>query len=107
MAGKTGRTFEGEMRTIVLRIAADSANGAISTTEAKEKAHLYFSPSDGDLKPNPKRNGEPMYYQIVGNVIGSHEKSRTSLYYKGYAERTEDGIRITAHGRDYLTSKLL
>jgi hypothetical protein len=97
-----GRTFEREMRVIVLCMAADSTGGEITTTEAKERAHNYFSPTPGDLKPNPLRSGEPMYYQIIGNVIGSHENSSTNIYHSGYAERTTDGLYITQRGRDFL-----
>jgi hypothetical protein len=97
-----GRTFEKEMRVVVLRVAADSPSGAITTTEAKERAHHYFSPTPGDLEPNPNRGGEPMYYQIIGNVIGSHEASSTNIYHNGYAERTPDGFSITQRGREFL-----
>lgn len=101
-----GRTFEKEMRTVVLRIAADAPDGEITTTEAKERAHNYFTPTDGDLAPNPLRGNEPMYYQIVGNVIGSHEGVSTSVYHSGYAERIHDGLRITNAGRDFLSDQV-
>jgi hypothetical protein len=100
-----GRTFEPEMRVVILRIAADAPNGMIATTEAKERAHDYFSPTAGDLEPNPLRAGEPMYYQIIGNAIGSHEASGKSLYSEGYAVRTDDGLTITPEGRAYLREK--
>jgi hypothetical protein len=93
------------MRIVVLRIAADSPNGEISTTQAKEMAGFYFRPTPGDFEPNPLRKDEPMYMQIVGNIIESHKNSVTSVYQNGYAERTTDGIRITAEGRAYLRSK--
>ena len=93
-----GRTFEKEMRVVVLRVAADSPSGAITTTEAKERAHNYFSPTQGDLEPNPNRGGEPMYYQIIGNVIGSHEASSTNIYHNEYAERTP-GFQPYAKGK--------
>jgi hypothetical protein len=99
-----GRTYEKEMRIIVLRIAADSPSGAITTTEAKDRAHHYFSPTLGDLEPNPNRGGEPMYYQIIGNVIGSHEGSLTSIYHAGHADRTQDGFRITQEGRNFIAN---
>jgi hypothetical protein len=99
------RTFEKEMRLIVLRIAADSLSGEISTTEAKERAHKYFTPTPGDLEPNHLRNGEPMYYQIIGNVIGSHHGTSTSVYQNGYAEKIDDGIRITQEGREFIAKQ--
>ena len=99
------RTFEAAMRVIVLQVADASRTGSISTNQAKADANKFFTPSAGDLRPNPKRAGEPMYYQIVGNVIGSHENSRTSIYHNGYAEKIEDGVRITDAGRAYLRSK--
>jgi hypothetical protein len=99
------RTFEPEMRVIILRIAADAPNGTITTTEAKERAGKYFSPTEGDLEPNPLRAGEPMYYQIIGNATGSHGGSGKSLYSEGYALRTDDGLTITPEGRAYLREK--
>lgn len=99
------RTFEKQMRVIVLRVAADSASGEITTTEAKERAHHFFSPTHGDLEPNPNRGDEPMYYQIIGNVIGSHEGSSMNIYHNGYAERTPDGLRITQKGREFLAKQ--
>jgi hypothetical protein len=102
MARRPDRHFEGRMRIIVLRVAADAPNGTVTTPDAKARAARYFVPTDGDMRLNPKHGNEPMYYQIVGNVIGSHANSRTSLYYKGFAERTDDGIRITEQGRDHL-----
>jgi hypothetical protein len=100
-----GRTLEKEMRIIVLQVAADSLNGEITTTEAKERAHNYFTPTEGDLAPNPLRANEPMYYQIVGNVIGSHENTSTSIYLNGYAERILEGLRITQPGREFLENQ--
>ncbi|MEK4031792.1 hypothetical protein WOC76_20495 [Methylocystis sp. IM3] len=100
--GMGERTFEKDMRIIVLRIAAESPNGEVTTTEAKERAQKYFSPTAGDLEPNPLRGGEPMYYQIIGNVIASHEASSTNIYHNGYAERITDGVRITQQGRQYI-----
>jgi hypothetical protein len=105
MASKGPRTFEPQMRIIVLGVAADSPSGEITTAEAKERALNYFNPTPGDLEPNPLRSGEPMYYQIVGNVIGSHAESLTSVYHNGYAEKTGDGIRITSAGRAYLKNE--
>jgi hypothetical protein len=102
MARRPERHFEAKMRIVVLRVAADAPNGTVTTPDAKARAARYFTPTEGDLRLNPKHGNEPMYYQIVGNVIGSHANSRTSLYYKGYAERTDDGIRITDKGREYL-----
>jgi hypothetical protein len=94
------------MRTIVLRIADASPNGQVSTTEAKERASKYFDPTPGDMKPNPLDGNELMYYQIIAKVIGSDQANKASLYYKGFAERTEDGIRITEAGRAYLRKRM-
>ena len=84
MATNGPRHFEKVMRIIVLRVAADAPNGEVTTPYAKARAAKYFTPTEGDLKLNPKHGNEPFYYQIVGNVIGSHDHTKTSLYYKGY-----------------------
>lgn len=54
-----------------------------------------------DLRPSPTRPQEERWQQITGNVV-CHQKSKASIFSKGYAERTEDGIRVTDEGIAYL-----
>ena len=42
-----------------------------------------------------------MWQQIIGNVV-SHSESRTSIFKRGYAERTRNGIRVTEKGIEML-----
>ena len=42
-----------------------------------------------------------MWQQIMGNVI-SHQKSRTSLFNRGLAVRTSDGLKVTEAGIQFL-----
>lgn len=46
-----------------------------------------------------------MWEQIVGNVTGSHQFRKVSIFARGLAERTEDGVRVTDKGLQYLSDK--
>ncbi|WP_143240060.1 hypothetical protein [Agrobacterium sp. DSM 25558] len=97
---------EPEARLVALRIAALSPNGEVSTAEIKEKFPKYRSMSPEDLIPSTTRSNEHKWEQIVGNVI-SHKNSSTSIFKKGLAERTLDGIKITNLGLSVLKAKKL
>jgi hypothetical protein len=96
------RTTERDMRIAALQVAASHPDGYVTTTELKEEIGKFVSLTDGDLSHSPTRN-EPMYYQIVGNIV-SHSVSSQSLFSQGYATYTGDGIRITDTGREFLAS---
>jgi hypothetical protein len=101
---KYNRTPEGEMRIGALQIARSKPNGFATTAQAKAEMHLYvdLTPEDHAVS---KTRPEPMYYQIVGNVV-CHEGSSKSLFRKGYAIRNEedDGFTITHLGLTHLAS---
>lgn len=46
-----------------------------------------------------------MWEQIIGNVTGSHQDSGSSIFNRGLAKRTVDGVEVTAAGLDYLRKK--
>ena len=103
MAKARDRLREPEARILTLRIAAGRPNREAETAYIKDRVPDYITLTPEDLKPSNTRGREPMWRQIVGNVI-SHKPSSTSIFTKGYAERLPDGIRVTDAGVAYLAS---
>jgi hypothetical protein len=95
------RLREPEARILALRIAAGCPNREASTAFIKNEVPNYITFTPVDLQPSPTRMGESKWQQIVGNVV-SHHSTGTSIFVKGYAERTDDGIRVTDAGVVYL-----
>jgi len=93
------------MRIGALQVARNKPNGFATTTEAKAEIHLYVDLTPEDHAVSKTRPPEPMYYQIVGNVV-CHEGSSKSLFRRGYAVRNEeeDGFTITDLGLTHLAS---
>jgi hypothetical protein len=91
------RLREPEARVLALKIASGEPNREASTSLIKERIPEYRDLSPTDLEPSPTRTNERRWQQVVGNVI-SHRESGTSIFHKGYAVRTEDGIRLTDSG---------
>ena len=98
---KNNRTPESEMRIAALRVAQARPSGYASTTHIKKAVHKYVDLTPEDHTPSKTRDGEPLYCQIVGNVI-CHQDGSRSLFKRGLAIREEDGLRITDAGRAYL-----
>jgi len=96
---------EPEARLLALQIAAKRPNHEASTTHIKDSVPDYREFSPADLAPSPTRKNEKTWQQIVGNATGSHNKSSTSIFNRGYAVKTKDGIRVTEKGLAYLKSK--
>jgi hypothetical protein len=95
---------EPEARLLALQIAATFPNHTASTSDIKRLAPEFREFSEADLKQSPTRPNETMWQQILGNAIASHKNSGPSIYKKGLAERTEDGLRVTPKGILYLKS---
>ena len=95
------RLREPEARILALRIAASRPNREASTTYIKDHIQDYIELTNIDLKPSLTRQHEERWQQIVGNVV-SHSKTSTSIFNRGYAERTDDGIRVTDLGLNHL-----
>lgn len=97
------RLREAEARILALRIAATMPNLEATTTQIKELVPQYVAFTQIDLEPSDSRNNELKWQQVVGNVI-SHQHTGTSIFTKGYAIRTEDGLRVTPEGLAFLES---
>jgi hypothetical protein len=95
------RLREPEARILALRIAAAQPNHEATTTYIKQHIADYIEFTPLDLRPSSTRTNEQRWQQITGNVV-SHQNTRTSIFNKGYADRTDDGIRVTNIGLDYL-----
>lgn len=95
------RLREPEARILALRIAASQPNREASTTYIKDHIQDYIALTPNDLKPSPTRPQEQRWQQITGNVI-SHSNTSTSIFTRGFAERTADGIRVTDLGVKHL-----
>ncbi|MDB5691687.1 MAG: hypothetical protein JWO81_750 [Alphaproteobacteria bacterium] len=97
------RIREAEARDLALKIAASQPNRTATTEFIKNAVPDLVELSPADLIPSGARNGEPLWRQIVGNVI-SHKNSRAGPFVKGLAVRTANGLRVTQTGVDYLKS---
>jgi hypothetical protein len=60
-------------------------------------------PTAEDQKPSPARKNEKLWQQIIGNVV-SHQQSSNRIFNEALAVRTEEGIRVTEKGVEYLKS---
>jgi len=100
-----GKLREPEARILALQIAATFPGHKASTTQIKDAAPKFRDWSDADLKPSNTRSNECMWQQIIGNAVGSHQKSTVSIFAKGYAIKTRDGIQVTDKGLNMLKGK--
>ena len=94
---------EPEARTLALKIAAQSPGHTATTEYIKQQVPRYYPLSEIDRHPSPSRKREEKWQQIVGNVV-SHHQTPSSIFAKGYATRTKDGLSATKSGLDYLNS---
>src|SRR5437899_256126 len=99
-----GKLREPEARLLALQIAARRPGHEATTTQIKDSVPDYREFSSADLAPSRTRRAEKMWQQIMGNVV-SHKKSTVSIFNRGFAERTRDGIRVTEKGIEMLKSK--
>ena len=100
---KYNRTPEAEMRIGALLVARGKPNGFASTTQVKDEIHHFVGLTPEDQNLSKTRRGEPLYHQIVGNVV-CHQGSSRSLFNRGYANREEDGLTITPAGLAHLAA---
>jgi len=97
---KRHRIQQGDIAVLALELAAARQNGRISTTALKAFMIDKFKPTEEDAVPTA--NGHtPLFDQIIGNLI-SNRGTPTSMFSKGYAVYTGDGIEITHAGREFL-----
>ena len=97
------RLRESEARLLALKIAAECKNFEASTTYIKERIPEIVPLTAKDLEQSQSRPREKLWQQIVGNVI-SHSGSSRSIFARGYANRTKNGIKVTTRGVNYLKS---
>jgi hypothetical protein len=102
---KVGKLRESEARLLVLQIAATFPGHSASTTEIKRAVPSYRELTAADLLPSSTRANEHMWEQIIGNATGSHGPSSVSIFNKGYATKTTNGIKVTEKGIAHLKNK--
>jgi hypothetical protein len=95
-----GRIRERDLIIPALRAAAARPGGYISTADLIQVLEDEFQPDGRDAEILDGRQ-DSHFSQKVRNLI-SHRDSSTSMFKKGYAEYTGDGIRITDAGRAFL-----
>jgi len=100
--GFRGRIRERDLMIPALRAASRRPNGEISTSDLIAELTEEFQPEGEDAAILEGRQ-DSKFSQIVRNLKVHSERS-TSMFSKGYAERTDDGFRITAAGRAFLAS---
>jgi hypothetical protein len=100
---KGDRLREAEARVLALKIAAKAPQRRASTDYIKQQIPRLYPLSEDDLRASTTRQREQRWQQIVGNVI-SHRQTPAGPFKMGYAERTEEGLRVTDEGADYLNS---
>lgn len=100
----TGKLTEADARLLALRIAAARPGREAATSVIKDEVARMWHLTPEDLQPSQTRDGEQMWQQVVGNVV-SHMPRPSSIFTQGWAERTEDGIRVTDAGSAYLKSQ--
>lgn len=96
------RIQQGDIAILALELAAARQSGHITTTALKNFLIDKFKPTEGDAVPTA-RGDVPLFDQIIGNLI-SNRKTPTSMFSMGYAKYEDDGIAITALGRNFLKS---
>jgi hypothetical protein len=98
--GMPGRVRERELIVPALRSAAARSGGYISTSDLIVVLEEEFEPEGQDAEILANRH-DTYFSQKVRNLI-SHKDNATSMFTKGYAVYTGDGIRITDAGRAFL-----
>lgn len=94
------RVRERDLIIPTLRLAAAKPNGEISTSDLINELAEVFQPEGTDAEILEGRN-DTYFSQKVRNLV-SHRDTRTSMFTKGYAEYTGNGIKITEAGRAFL-----
>jgi hypothetical protein len=91
------RLHEPEAKLLFLKIAALQPRCRVSTTFVKSEVKRFYPLSPADRRPSLTRGKEQLWQQIVGNVI-----VHKSLFTRGFATRTSNGLRLNTKGLTYL-----
>ena len=94
------RIRESELIHPALEIAAKSPRGEVETKVLITELTNRFKPKGTDAEILDGRS-DTYFSQKVRNLV-SHRKQPSSMFAKGLAEYTGDGIRITEQGLDYI-----
>ena len=94
-----GRIKERDLVVPALK-AALARGGFISTSQLISALEAEFEPDGRDAEILDGRQ-DTHFSQKVRNLV-SHRESSTSMFKKGYAEYTGEGIKITDAGRRFL-----
>jgi hypothetical protein len=95
-----GRIRERDLIIPALRAAEARPGGYIATADLIGVLEDEFQPEGEDAEILDGRQ-DSHFSQKVRNLV-SHRNSSTSMFRKGYAEYTGDGIRMTEAGRLFL-----
>jgi len=95
----------GTVTGLPLKDVDDATFRSIAQAAGDVPVVVTYTLTADDLKPSKTRKKEQMWQQIVGNATGSHAPTSVSIFAKGYAVKTRDGIRVTDAGAAYLKSK--
>lgn len=98
---KEDRLREPEARLLALKIAAENKDLKATTAYIKKRIPEVIPLTEKDLEQSKSRPREKLWQQIVGNVI-SHSGTSKSIFKRGLASRTSDGIKVTQTGINYL-----
>lgn len=96
------RITEKELIIPTLQIAAGIPNGEISTSDLIDALTELFEPEGEDAEISPGRN-DTRFSQKVRNLV-SHREGKNTMFARGYAEYTGDGIKVTEDGRRFVRS---
>ena len=95
-----GEKFNSLLVVPALRKMAERVDGYIATTDLITLLEDEFQPEGQDAQILDGRH-DTYFSQKVRNLV-SHRETSTSMFKKGYAEYTDDGLRITDAGRAFL-----
>jgi hypothetical protein len=94
------RIAERDLIIPTLRLAAQRADGYIATSDLITALEETFQPEGLDADILDGRS-DTRFSQKVRNLV-SHRDNPNSMFSRGYAVYTGDGIRITEAGRAFL-----
>jgi hypothetical protein len=103
MMNVNNRIRETDLLIPTLRLAAARPNRHIPTAELIVELTEMFEPEGDDAELLEGRN-DTRFSQIVRNLV-SHRESKTSMFNRGYAEYSNDGVRITEAGLAFLANQ--
>lgn len=98
------RTSESAISMAVLRICADAPDGEATIRRIKQLVPDYINLTDGDKAQSPTRTNEPMWEQIVRNIV-SHKTVPGNIIAEGFVQHRPNWLRITDAGRSHLKHK--